>query len=276
MRRAQRSLVTVATTLAALAPAASAEVELPRESPPGHVSQVVGLTEISIDYASPAAYGRHIWGGVVPYGRVWQGGGRQEPRVRFSREVTIGGKAVAEGTYTLSAIPEKAQWTVILNRPAGGEAARLLVRPHAAPVHERLTFTFPSFSDDQAIIELAWDNLAVAIPIGLDTTRQINANIAVVDSAWRSYANVARYMLETRHDYEAGLRYIDQSLALRADWYNSWIRALLLAARRDYKGAQNEAERAYALGLKSGDPLFPEPEVKKAAADWGAKDVAAR
>ncbi|HXJ23880.1 MAG TPA: DUF2911 domain-containing protein [Polyangia bacterium] len=276
MRPAQRFVLPLAAALIGVAPPALAQVELPRESPPGRVSQLAGLTEIAIDYASPAAGGRRIWGGVVPYGRLWQGGGHQAPRVRFSRDVTIGGKPVPAGAYDLSAIPDRAQWTVILSRESGGEAARLVVRPHAGPLHDRLTFSFPSFSEDQAIVELAWERVSVELLIGLDTSRQVGATLAGLDSTWRTYANVARYMLETKRDYEAGLHYVDQSLALREDWFNVWIRALLLAAKRDFKGAASEAERAYGLGVKSGDPIFPAPEIKKAAADWSAKDVAAR
>ena len=62
-------------------------------------------------------------------------------------------------------------------------------------------------------------------------------NISSLDNTWRAYANAARYMLETKKDYDAGLRYIDQSLALKEDWYNVWIKALLLAAKTNYRNA---------------------------------------
>jgi hypothetical protein len=83
-------------------------------------------------------------------------------------------------------------------------------------------------------------------------------------------------MLETKKDYVAGLYYIDQSLALKQDWYNVWIKALLQAVKTDYKAAQKEAQLAYDLGVKSGDASFPEAELKKALSAWGQKSVAAR
>ena len=39
---------------------AVANLELPRESPVGKISQQVGLTEIAVEYGSPAVAGRKI------------------------------------------------------------------------------------------------------------------------------------------------------------------------------------------------------------------------
>ena len=72
--------------------------------------------------------------------------------------------------------------------------------------------------------------LRVSIPIAVNTSQQVLSGIADLDSAWRSYANAARYMLETKKDYDAGLKYADQSLALKEDWYTLLDQGL--AARR--------------------------------------------
>jgi DUF2911 family protein len=279
----------LAAVAAAALPAARAraDFELPRESPPAKLSQQIGLTEIAIEYSSPAVKGRKIWGGLVPYGKPWGIGGYQAPRIRFSRDVSVGGKPVPAGTYSLFAIPEKGDWTVVVNRNADQlgsgrdyraelDVARVRLRPKTVLPRERLTFVFSDFTDDDAALQIEWDKLALTIPIAINTTQQVMASLVGLDSTWRSYANAARYMLETKKDYEAGLKYIDQSLALKEDWYNVWIKALLCAARADYKGAEKEAERAYDLGLKSGDAFFPEAELRKARSDWSLKSVAAR
>src|SRR5205814_5043663 len=116
----------------------------------------------------------------------------------------------------------------------------------------------------------------VALPIKVNTTQEVLSNISSLDNTWRAYANAARYMLETKKEYEQGLKYIDQSLALREDWYNLWIKALLLGAKGSYKDAGAAAERALEAGLKAGDPLFPEHEIRRAIASWSQKSVAAR
>ena len=55
-------------------------------------------------------------------------------------------------------------------------------------------------------------------------------------------------MLETKKDYDTGLKYVDQSLALKEDWFNLWIKAELLAAKGNTKEARATGERAYDLG----------------------------
>jgi tetratricopeptide (TPR) repeat protein len=263
------------------------EIELPRESPVGRVSQQVGLTEIAVEYASPAVRGRKIWGSLVPFDRLWSMGSYQATKVRFSRPVVIGDKPVPAGTYAMFVIPGKSQWTVIFNKNAEQlgsgrdyhpeqDVARVVVKPRAVAHREHLAFAIPEFSDDGATLELSWDKLAVSVPIRVETTKEVLNDISQLDNTWRAYANAARYMLETRKDYDAGLRYADQSLALKQDWYNAWIKALLLGAKGNYKEAHAAAEQALELGLKSGDPLFPETEIRQSATDWGNKSVAAR
>ena len=45
-----------------------------RPSPPAKVSENVGSTLVTIDYSQPSVKGREIWGGLVPYGKVWRTG----------------------------------------------------------------------------------------------------------------------------------------------------------------------------------------------------------
>ncbi len=272
---------------AAAAAPALPSLELPRESPVGKVSQQVGLTEIAVEYGSPAVAGRKIWGALVPFDKVWSLGAAQATKLRFSRDVTFGDKPVPAGTYALYAIPGKSAWTLIVNRnaeqPSGArdyrsdqDVARIQVHPKAAPPRERLAFAFGDFTDDSATLEIAWEKVKVTVPIKVNTTDEVLTSINALDNTWRAYANAARYMLETKKDYDTGLRYVGQSLALKDDWYNGWIKALLLAAKGSYKEAGAAAEHVLELGLKSADPQFPEADVRAALARWGAKSVAAR
>src|SRR5215831_240106 len=217
-------------------------LELPRESPVGKVSQQVGLTEIAVEYGSPAVSGRKIWGALVPFDRLWSLGGYQAAKVRPSRDVTVGDKAVPAGTYAIFAVPNKNSWTLILNKNADQlgsghdyrpdlDVAHIQVSPKATPFREHLAFAIPDFNDDSATLELAWEKVKVDVAIKVNTTQEVLSNINSLDNTWRAYANAARYMLETKKDYAQGLKYTDQSLALREDWYNYWIKALLLGAK---------------------------------------------
>ena len=82
-----------------------AEVELPPSAPAAKLSQQVGLTEIGVEYNCPAAKGREIWGDVVPFGKVWLTGSHAATKIRFSKDVKIGGRPIPEIAYWLLAIP---------------------------------------------------------------------------------------------------------------------------------------------------------------------------
>jgi len=274
-----RSWLGVLVAFAFVSARAAAEVEMPRRSPRAKVSQQVGLTEIVVEYDSPAVRGRPIWGAVVPYDEVWRRGEIPAPKITFNRSVAFGDRVVPAGTYALLMIPSRSDWTVVLNRRPNLletergfrpdlDVARFRVRSVPAPFRERLTFLFSNFTNDGASLDLEWERVRVSIPIRVFTAEQIAADIRALDSVGRQYADAARYMLETKKDYAAGLTYVDRSLALGENWYNVWIKASLLAARGEYPEAREQADRAYELGAKSGGEFFLESDVRNALQSW--------
>ncbi len=261
---------------------ARADLDLPRPSPFAKVVQTVGLTDVTVDYSSPGVKGRKIWGAVVPYDQMWRAGANQATKVTFGRDVTFAGKPVPAGTYAFFVIPTKSAWTVILNKRAdqagtgrdykqADDLLRAQVQPKAAPFRERLAYLVTDFTDDKASLDLEWEKVRLSIPIAVATGAQVSANItAAIDGTWRTYANAARYLLETKKDADTAGKYIDQSLALKEDWFNVWIKAEVLAAKGNFKDARAQGDRAYELGKKS-DGFFLEPEMKKTLAEWKKK-----
>jgi hypothetical protein len=284
MRASALSLsLTLLGSVALWSTAARAQVvELPRSVPGAKVSQQVGLTEIGVDYDCPAVKGRKIWGGVVPFGQVWVAGANIGTRIKFSKDVSIGDRVVPAGSYWLLATPAKDAWTIAINKspdPVASardykpelDVARVKVAPKATTRRERLTYTFSELTDDRASLDLEWDALRVSLPIQVNTSQQVQAAINGLETTWRSYANAARYMLETKKDYDAGLRFIDQALALKDDWYSMWVKGALLAAKGDFGSAREWAEKAHTLAQQVGNAGSLEPELKKSIADWGRR-----
>jgi hypothetical protein len=275
--------IAAAATLLFLSSKASADLDLPRPSPNAKVSQFIGLTEITVDYSCPAVKGRPVWGSLVPYDQMWRTGANAATKISFSKDVTFGDKQVPAGSYALMTIPAKSGvWTVILNKKtdqsgtlrdykADMDLVRFQVHAKPAPHRERLAFLFSDFTDDKGTLDLEWDKLRVSIPIKVSTKEQALANIAkTLDGEWRTYAMAARYIGETEKDFDTGLKYIDQSLSLKEDWFNLWIKATLLAGKGKTKDAIALGEKAYDLGKKA-DFFFLEPEVKKTLAEWKKK-----
>ena len=268
--------------LAALAlPAAAQQIDLPRPSLAAKVSQTVGLTEISVDYSSPAARGRVIFGELVPLGQVWRTGANSATRIVFSKDVQVGGKTVVAGVYALFSIPGKDRWTFIVNKDAGQfgasqykqaeDVARVEVKPEAAPFRERMTFIFSETTDEETRLDLEWERTRASLPIRAGTVEQVAAAIAGLErNGWRPWNTAAGYML-AKKDFEAGLRLVDTSLRLHEDWQNTWTKAQLLAGQGKIRDARGLAERAQQLGSREPASFFAAEEVKKALAEWKPK-----
>src|SRR5260370_36393233 len=75
-------------------------------SPPASATcDLGGGKTIKTDYSSPRAKGREIYGGLVPYGEVWRTGANSATTFVTSADVTVGGKTVPAGNYTLFTPP---------------------------------------------------------------------------------------------------------------------------------------------------------------------------
>src|SRR5262245_21834662 len=171
----------------AFAPAAFAQLKLPRPSQKGSVTQTIGLTDVTLTYSRPGVKGRVIWGDLVPYDKVWRTGANEATTISFTKDVTIDGKALPAGTYSLHTIPGKTTWTVIFNKKAeqwgsyeydqAQDALRIQATPSTGPSQEWMGFSFPDVKTDSARCELAWEKLRVGFMIGTDTTNQALADI---------------------------------------------------------------------------------------------------
>ncbi len=146
-----------------------------RKSQAASVSQRVANTEIAVTYSRPVARGRDIFGGIVPYGEVWNPGADQATAVTFSRDVRVNNNAIPAGTYSIWGIPGPSQWTLILSNagdvyhtPYPGEskdALRLQVPTDSIEYTEVLTFEFPVVEGKQATLRMRWANTAVSLLI---------------------------------------------------------------------------------------------------------------
>jgi hypothetical protein len=254
------------------------QLDLPRPSLGAKVTQTVGLTDITVDYSSPAVKGRKIFGELVPFGQVWRTGANSATKITFSKDVTIGDKPVPAGTYSLFTVPGRTEWTIVLNKnpnasPRDYKEAEDLLRVTAKPAatasaRERMTFIFTDTTEDSTRLDLEWDKLRVSLPIKAKTTEQANAAIKnLEDNAWRPYNNAARYLLESKKDPDRGLALVNKSLGIHEDWFNLWTKAQLLAQKKQFTEAHALAERVNELGKKA-EFFFAADEVKKALTEW--------
>ena len=262
------------------ATAAHAQLELPQPSPKATVSQRVGLTDISIDYSSPAVNARKIWGDLVPFDKPWRTGANAATKITFSKDVKIAGKAVPAGTYSIVTHPTAKGWTLALNKDValfsgGGEYdakkdhVRVPLTTAEIPHRERMTFIFSDTTSDKTRLDLEWEKLRLSLPIEADTATQVAANIkGATEGAWRVHANAARYLAENNGDLAQALKFADQSIAIQSTWFNNWIRADILKRQNNVAEAKKSAQVAWDLGQKDVKGFFFKDQVEKALKEW--------
>ena len=139
--------------------------------------------QILIFYNRPFKKGREIFGGLVPYDKVWRTGANEATIFETNKNLVIKGKPLKAGEYSLWTIPGEQTWKVIFNSEVGqwgvdfnGEANRkvendvLSVEVPALShdkVFEQFTISIEQVGDDIELI-LLWDKSVVVVPMSIN------------------------------------------------------------------------------------------------------------
>jgi len=91
-----------------------------KPSPPASATcDLGGGKSVKTNYSSPRMKGRKIYGELVPYGEVWRTGANEATTFVPGTDITVGGKAVPAGNYTIFTVPNADKWTLIVNKKTG-------------------------------------------------------------------------------------------------------------------------------------------------------------
>ncbi len=156
------------------APGALAE----RPSPLDSVTWNLGGGHAKLCYGRPTAGGVAKVGGEFPFGAPWQMGANEPTTLHLDFPASVGSVDLEPGSYSLYVIPERGDWTVVINsnpsrwglpidaevRAADIGSFALTPTPITAEV-ERLTFTFEAHGPGEGALVYAWERTALAIPL---------------------------------------------------------------------------------------------------------------
>ena len=258
-----------------------AQPDLPRPSPMSKLFQTVGLTDIEVEYYSPAVNGRTVWGDLVTMDKIWRTGANKATKITFSTDVEINGNKVEKGAYSVFSIPSATEWTVIFNKETelwgtGGyeeskDVLRIKVKPETIDHKERFTFHYLTFTDKEATLCFEWEKVRIPFTLKVNTDEYALQNIdKTLNASWRPYTNAARYLLDENKNLDDALAYINESIHLSEQWYSYWVKAQILAKQNNSKEALKAAQKAKELGDKSSN-FFYKSAVEKALEDWKTK-----
>ena len=161
---------TESTETEAEAPKSEAES---RPSPLRSIEGTIGSSKVLLQYGAPSVKGRVIWGDLVPYNEVWRTGANEATYLDFDSDVTVEGKSLKAGRYSLFTIPKSSgKWTVIFNSEWDLEHGHFQYKPENDVLRVESTPEWVSDSQEQLTIAIEspgivvrWEKLKLPIAI---------------------------------------------------------------------------------------------------------------
>jgi len=253
------------------------QIRTPRPSPDATVSQIVGVTEISINYSCPGVKGRKIFGDLVPYGEIWRTGANEVTSITFSDPVKVNGNELPAGTYGIHTIPGESEWEFIFSKDTKvddgsnydptKDALRIKVKPEEHHFMERMTFLFTDVTDNSVNVNFVWDKLMVSFKVEVNTNENFLSN-AREELSWSPTNQAAQYCLTANINLEEALNWAEASCLISEVYWNTRVKAQL----QHKLGMKNEAiatlEKAIDLGSKMESAPFDYDNMKKLLAEW--------
>ncbi len=154
--------------------AAAQQDKSKRPSPPAQAQcKLPDGKTITTDYSSPRMKGRQIFGGLVPYNEVWRTGANEATTFVTTANLSVEGKDVPAGSYTLFTVPAQDKWTLIINRKTGewgipyhyesDELVRvpMQVSKTSGPV-ENFTINYDQ-SGGGCTLQISWENTQASV-----------------------------------------------------------------------------------------------------------------
>lgn len=249
----------------------NAQLELPRLSPKANVMQVIGYTAITIEYSRPSVHERKIWDGLVPYNTVWRTGANEATVIQFTTDVTLNGKKVPAGRYSLFTIPTEKDWTVILNKvdkqwgafnyEEGQDFLRFAVTPTQNDFVESMLFWFSDITANSVIINLSWEKIKISFKAEADVPghayTKIKEGLAKAKSDdWQVYVASADFAADNNTYLDEALTWADKAISMSANYSAYFAKAKLLNKKGNYIEALKYIERTREAGSKDKNYEF--------------------
>jgi hypothetical protein len=161
-----------------------------RGSERAEVSQTVDGTKVTVNYARPRLRGRsNVFGTVVPWGEIWTPGANTATKLTVSKDVTIEGRAVPKGSYSVWIPMAQGEWTLVLDRDTtlfhmygpkerAGQI-RIPVRKVPVPLTDVLTWSFPELRTASVRLVMQWETTSVPLDIAVTPTQPVEVAPAV-------------------------------------------------------------------------------------------------
>lgn len=237
-------------------------------SPASSFDQEVGSAIIKIAYSRPLVRGRKIFGGLVPFDKLWRTGASDCTVINTSEDISFGKSILKVGSYSIFSIPSVNEWTIIVNTDTTlhGETGydekkdvmRFKVPTEKSPnFYETFTIELNDInSKGEAFLKIFWENTMVKIPI---KSKEDDTILALIDQHIVKgktqdatlLFQAANYYYSTNRDYKQAIEWLLEAEKLNPqNFYYPNLRQKLASENKDYPKAIEAAKRAISIADK--------------------------
>ncbi|WP_339629887.1 DUF2911 domain-containing protein [uncultured Maribacter sp.] len=263
-----------------------AQINTPAPSPSAKLMQTVGLTEVMVDYSRPNMRGREVYGNLVPFDKLWRTGANAYTKITFDTDVTIGGKEVKAGTYSIFTKPSASTWEVFFytdivggGTPSKWEEGKVVaqltvpVQKLDMPV-ETFTITIDDVMSNGANIGIIWANTYVAVPFTVPTDATVMKSIdkALNGPTADDYYAAAVYYSSEGKDINKAKEWMNKAMSMteKPAFWQLRQQSLILAKAGDKKGAIEAAKKSLAGATEAGNDDYIKMN-NDSLKEWGSK-----
>ena len=246
------------------------QLKTPSASTASEIEQVVGLTEIEVDYNRPSKRGRVIFGNLVPFGKIWRTGANSGTEISFSTDVSINGENINKGTYSIFSIPNEDSWQIIFysdtdlwSVPRNWEESKIIFQSNFKSntnnkVIETFSISFEDITNNNVNLVFSWDDTNVIVPIDVPTKSLVEDQIKSImgdDPKSSDYYSAAVYYLQENINLDIALKWMNKAIEMIENprFFQLRQQSLILAANGQYKNAIKVAEMSLELSIQANN-----------------------
>ena len=246
------------------------QIKTPQPSPSSKLEQMVGLTEIEVEYNRPSKRGRVIFGDLVPFGKLWRTGANSSTKISFSTGVEINGNKIKEGTYSIFSIPNKTNWDIILYSdaelwgvPKDWDDKKIVFKSNYKSYKfegskrvETFTISLDNVTNNNTYLVIAWDDTYVKVKIDVPSRQMVESSIeSVMNESPKAsdYYAAAVYYRQENIKLDIALKWMNKAMEMTEDpqFFQLRQQSLIMAANGDYKDAIEVAKKSLELSIEA-------------------------
>ena len=209
------------------------QILTPQPSPKCVLNQMVGLTDVEVEYSRPGLKGRNIFGDLVPFGKVWRTGANSNTTISFSEDVVIDGKTLKKGKYALFTMPKVESWEVIFYSktdnwgiPEVWNESDVAVRASVIPQMlnknvENFTIDINNLDNNFGYLNVSWEKTLVSLKFEVPTQKMAMASIDKIMATPYWYTKLKSLIQAKLGDKKGAIETAKISLAAAKDAKNN-------------------------------------------------------